>query len=286
MDRAALRLLNALLGNDDHEAAIELHFPAGEIEFISASTFCVTGADFFAHLDGVSIDNWRIYGASEGSVLSFAGRACGQRAYLGISGGFYVESWLGSSSTNTTVGMGGLAGRPLAIGDVIEFKDPERKSRNHLCLGTSLVPRCRNSATVRITAGPEFEWLTPLSVETLFTEGFQVTPESNRMGYRLTGRCLELIDELEMVSTAVGFGTIQLLPNGQIVILMADHQTAGGYPRIGNVVNRDLSLIAQIAAGDRVYFAPVSVEAAEAIDLEFEKQLAFLRVGRQFGIRG
>jgi antagonist of KipI len=102
------------------------------------------------------------------------------------------------------------------------------------------------------------------------------------MGFRLDGEPLFLIETKELVSSAVNFGTIQILPDGQLIILMADAQTSGGYPRIAHIIEIDLPLVAQLGANDRIAFQLISIEEAENITLEREKNLNFLRVGCKF----
>ncbi len=140
-------------------------------------------------------------------------------------------------------------------------------------------PRYSRFPTVRIVPGNEFEFLTADSAGIFLGEGFTFTKECDRMGYRLAGKPLNLLDEVQMVSAAVNFGTIQLLPDGQIIVLMADHQPSGGYPRIGNVISVDLPILAQCGPGDGVSFAMVSIDEAERLALQFEGELNFLRVG-------
>jgi antagonist of KipI len=136
---------------------------------------------------------------------------------------------------------------------------------------------------VRIIASAEFDNLTALSEQTLLTKSFVVSTDSNRMGYRLQGESLYLLDEISLVSSAVNFGTIQLLPDGQLIILMADHQTTGGYPRIANVFSLDLPLLAQLNPNDKVAFHLISQTEAERLILQHEKDLSFLKLGVKFG---
>ena len=285
MDSASLRILNTLLGNRENEAAIELHFPAGEIVFSSPCTFGLAGADFDSHLDGIPLSTWKTHSAQEGSVLTFAKRVHGHRAYLGTAGGFDIPAWLGSKSTNLAIGIGGSHGRPIIAGDCIELNDTNSPAQPlGLAAGHSVIAPFGSSPLIRIVCGPESPFLTPLSTEALLTGRYRISNDSNRMGYRLEGEPLFLFERVEMISTAVDFGTIQLLPNGQPVILMADHQTTGGYPRIGQVIRRDLPVLGQLAAGDEVSFELVSVADAERIDFEFERQLLFLKAGRRLKI--
>jgi antagonist of KipI len=126
---------------------------------------------------------------------------------------------------------------------------------------------------VRVTAGAEFEALTALGAQMFLKNSFAVTANSDRMGFRLAGEPLHLLADVRLVSSAVDFGTIQLLPDGQMIILMADHQTTGGYPRIAHVARIDLPLVAQLNAGDKVYFKLIPLPEAEDLILEREKDL-------------
>jgi antagonist of KipI len=281
MDRSSFRILNILLGNDENEAAIELHFPAGEIVFGSECTFAVTGANFDLHLDGVAIASWKTHRAEVGSVLGFAKRVAGQRAYLGVAGGFEIPAWLGSKSTNLAIRVGGISGRKIAASDCLEFKKPKQPNvQSNLAAGNSITGIRSPVSAVRMTSGPEHLSLTPLSTEVLLSGRFLVSNNSDRMGYRLHGEPLFLMDTPEMISSAVDLGSIQLLPDGQLIVLMADHQTTGGYPRIGHVIRRDIPRLAQLGPGGDLSFELVSVAEAEALELEFERQLLFLKAGR------
>ena len=145
-----------------------------------------------------------------------------------------------------------------------------------------MIPFYSRFPTVRIITGAEFENLTAFSEQQFLSETFTISKDSNRMGFRLEGKPLFLLNKTELVSSAVDFGTIQLLPDGQMIVLMADHQTTGGYPRLGNVISIDLPLIAQLGANDKVGFHLISIGEAENLLLEFEKDLCFLRIGSKF----
>ena len=285
MDRASLRLLNILLGNNEGEAAIELHFPAGEILFETDCSFALAGADFDPHLNGSPIVTGKNYITEKGDVLGFEKKLTGQRAYLGVAGGFNASSWLGSKSTNLAVRVGGFHGRPLSVGDRLELTNHSVTSgQENLGFGPALAYSPLPSPKIRFIAGPEYDWLTPFSAGKLLSEFYRISSDSNRMGYRTEGEPLYLLDELELISSAVDFGTIQLLPSGQMVILMADHQTTGGYPRIGQVISRDLSVLGQMGPGNAVSFELVSIAEAEALERELENQIAFMKVGRRLKI--
>ena len=280
MDRTAAKLINTLLGNSENEAVLEIHFPAGEFQFEEECTFAIGGADFGPMFNGSDIPNWKTITASKGDVLKFSGPRLGSRSYLSVAGGFRIDYWLGSKSTNLTAEVGGYGGRSLAKGDWIEFVDPQIIAER--ALGPSMIPRYGRFPTVRVIAGAEFDILTAKSELDLSGSGFTLTSDSNRMGYRLKGPPLHLLEKKELVSAAVTFGTIQLLPDGQIIVLMADHQTSGGYPRIANVVEVDLPLLAQLNAGDGASFHLVPLDEAEDAKLRFDRGLAFLRTGIEF----
>ena len=280
MDRTAAVLINTLLGNSRNEAVLELHFPAGEIQFETECSFAVGGADLGPLLNGIEIANGTAVAASAGDVLTFTGPRLGARSYLSVAGGFMVEEWLGGKSTNLIAGVGGFGGRSLAKGDRIEFACPRVTPKRSI--GPSLIPRYSPFPTVRVIAGAEFDLLTAKSEQDLLGAGFTLTSSVDRMGYRLKGPGLHLLHAKEMVSAAVTFGTVQLLPDGQLIVLMADHQTSGGYPRVANVIGPDLPLLAQLCPGDGVSFHLVDIGEAEREALDFERQLAFLRVGVGF----
>ena len=286
MDKTAVRLINILLGNDETEAAIEMHFPAPEILFEEDAVIALGGAEFGAKLNESSIENWRVFFAEKGSVLKFEKKIFGSRAYLAVQGGFQVEKWLGSASTNLTANIGGFEGRALKNGDRLHFnqRTKDKGLRTKQKISNNIIPFYSRFPTVRITAGAEFPLLTALSEQNFLKETFTISAKSDRMGFRLEGEPLYLLEQKEMLSSAVNFGTIQLLPDGQMIILMADHQTTGGYPRVGHVVEQDLPLLAQLGAGDKVGFHLIAVKEAENLQLEFERDLSFFRIGCKFAL--
>lgn len=281
MDRTAARLINILLGNDENCAVIETHFPAAEIEFESECVFAVGGADLGMTLDGVEAENWRAHRAEVGTKLSFQRKRSGERAYLAVRGGFKVDHWLGSASTNFSAKIGGHHGRKFGAGDIIDTA-PDRAGSGsfiHHRISHSIIPGYNRSPIVRAVSGGEFGLLNEKSRELFENSHFQISNDSNRMGYRLGGQPLTLSTPTELLSSAVSFGTVQLLPNGQLIILMADHQTTGGYPRIANVIEYDLPLLAQIGANDKVTFQLIDIREAEGIAASFEHDLNLLKTG-------
>ncbi|HEY0429742.1 MAG TPA: biotin-dependent carboxyltransferase family protein [Pyrinomonadaceae bacterium] len=280
MDAAAARLINILLENDENEAVIEMHFPAAEIAFEENALFAVGGADFAAELDDKKVDNWRIHFAEKQSVLRFPQKISGNRAYFSIKGGFEIEKWLGSAGTNLKAKIGGVEGRPLKPGDELFFRQTTKEGarQTNFKISGSLIPFYSRFPTVRVVAGAEFELLSTSGYKHFLEETFVISQNSDRMGFRLEGKPIRLSEIKEIVSSAVNYGTIQLLPDGQVIVLMADHQTSGGYPRIANVISTDLPLLGQLGANEKVAFHLVSLEEAENLSFEFEKNLNLLKI--------
>ena len=217
--------------------------------------------------------------ADANAKLRFRGARAGLRAYLAVAGGFAAEKWLGSASANLKAGLDGILGRRLQSGDLIETREAAPAGLFDYRISRALIPVYGRFPIVRIVAGAEYELLTGHSQERFLKENFRVAPQSDRMGFRLAGPPLYLLSAREMVSSAVNFGVVQLLPDGQLIVLMADHQTSGGYPRLATVLPVDLPLLAQLGAGDRVAFHLVAQAEAEEFVRQFERDLKILGAG-------
>lgn len=276
MDQTALRSANILLGNAETEAAIEIHFPAPVIEFRKAVGFVLTGADFTARLDGEPITQFHPQNARKGSILKFARKASGNRCYLSVKNGFQIENWLSSASTNLAAGAGGFEGRALRTGDEISFESPAESPHQKR---TWMWPIAQNPVTLRYVPGRAFNDLTAISELQLSKSAYTLGSDSNRMGYRLEGPRLSLLDDSQRLSSAVTCGSIQVLPDGQLIMLMADHQTTGGYPNIGTVIAPDIPIAAQLGTGDEFIFKKISAEMAEAACEVYERGFGILRAG-------
>ena len=265
MDRFSAALANALLGKELVSPVIEMHFPAAQILFEKACAVCLTGADFSALINEKPAPLNQPFLVTEQSLLTFKGLAKGARCYLSVLNDFVLEKWLNSYGTNLKAGAGGFRGRKLEKGDWIEFEEMNMLSSE--IEATSLPWKynqpIEENNLIQFIPGPEWNWLTSESQLAFLSEAFNITPASDRMGYRLQGKGLEQQKKEQLVSSAVTFGTVQLLPNGQLILLMADHQTTGGYPRIATVIGGHLPKLAQMKPGESITFEETNLAAAE-----------------------
>ncbi|RZK81823.1 MAG: biotin-dependent carboxyltransferase family protein [Pedobacter sp.] len=270
MDIMALRIGNILLGNAEGEAGIELTVIGGAFIFEDDQLIAITGAELNATVDGIFVSNWKPIFVKKGQVLAFGKNELGCRAYLIVAGGFVLTEVLSSYSTYLRAAIGGWEGRALKSGDMIPFK----KQYTHGLKKFNWLADLKTypdltQRRIRFVSGPHADLFTvALSGE------YKITNNSDRMGFRLDGLALlQKQPVAEMLSTAVTFGTIQVPPDGQPIVLMADHQTTGGYPIIGQVISVDLPLLAQKKPGDAITFAMVSVFHAQQLIIDREKYL-------------
>lgn len=264
MDRFAASLANALLGSGLNAPVIELHFPAAQMRFEKPAILCLTGADFGPVINGNPIAINTPFVVNTSAILSFQKKVIGARCYLSFLNDLQLQPWLNSYSTNTKAGAGGHKGRRLEKGDELQFESlPFAIEKNIQPLPWKYHSEESGNNEIGFVPGPEWDWLTTKSQTLFLNNSFRITPSSDRMGFRLEGEALEQTQKEQLISSAVSFGTVQLLPNGQLIVLMADHQTTGGYPRIASVATTQLSKLAQMSPGDNLRFAMTSIDEAE-----------------------
>ena len=281
MDRFSADLANLLVGNDTAQPVLEMHFPAAALFFERPSLIALAGADFSAVLNGEPVPCYQPVLVNKYSILQFERHNHGARSYLAVHGGFSLMPWLDSYSTNLRAGCGGHAGRALATDDELKLGPSidwqpylENQEFRILPWKASHCWEKASSAAVYVLQGREWGKLTERSQQ-YFTEGdFVLSPQSDRMGYRLEAGPLEMQQREDMVSTAVSFGTLQLLPNGQLTVLMADHQTTGGYPRVAHVISAHQSRLAQLRPAEQIRFSITDQVHAESLFIRQQKHLA------------
>ncbi|MCF2859472.1 biotin-dependent carboxyltransferase family protein [Pseudoalteromonas sp. SMS1] len=265
LDPLAMQYANTLLHNKADSAVIEITVGLCQFAFLAETNFAITGANLGAKLNGQPLElNWR-YSASAGDKLTFSSSKDGLRAYLAVQGGYHLEAVLNSHSTDIQARFGGMAGLPLKDGDTLNYTPhPPLPS-----VGAALP---RYSQTLRVLAGPH----SALSAG-LFSQTWQVLPQSNRMGIRLESD-KNLCHSHSIPSQAVMPGVIQLPPSGKPIILGNDCQTTGGYPIIAQVIDADLRHVSQLAAGHACSFELVTREEARVASELHAKHLAQLKI--------
>lgn len=276
MDKIAAQTANFLVGNTNDEAVLECHFPASSIFFNHSTVIALSGADFTAAIDEYEIPLNTPVLIQKGATLNFKKWKNGARTYLAVKNGFAIPKWLNSYSTHTIAKAGGFRGRNLKSGDQLKLKNENLKSNSEKINESNLNPKfflfpwhveidnLYDFDTIEIIMGNDFDELTEESKINFLSNEFLISSRSNKMGYRLEGETLKFKNEnTSILSSAVTRGTMQLLPNGQIIILMSDHQTTGGYPKIGNVTSAAFSSLAQLPPNKKIRFKIISIGAAE-----------------------
>lgn len=289
MDRYAAQVANLLVGNGKQEALIEIHFPGPQILFEQNTLIAITGGDFSPTVNDERIPNWQPVVVRRNTVLHFPSLVQGGRCYISVHGGFCMKKWLDSYSTNLKAGAGGWKGQALKKGDELPFKEntiyfagllKEENNFEVLPWRVNTIKAYNYPHEVGFIPGSEWGLLSPSVQRNFMENNFLIHPSSDRMGYRLKGNLIlsgEPDPVLEMVSSAVSFGTVQLLPNGQLIVLMADHQTTGGYPRIAHVISAHLPKLAQLRPCDTIQFKLMELETAEELLIARQKELHILQ---------
>jgi len=286
MDEVSHRLANLLVGNPAEAPTLELTLSGPTLQFETETLIALCGADLSPTIAGQPVPLWRPVLVGTGTELRFGRPAQGVRCYLAVEGGVQVPSVMGSATTHLSAGFGGFQGRPLKVGDRVQpgpgsgvrYPTLRRRFRQgqSLFLGPDwFAPWSRDldfirPSVLRFLTGPQWPLLTSASRQSLLESTFQVAPNSDRMGIRMQGPKLALEHPLEMVSSGVATGTLQLPPDGSLILLMADRQTTGGYPRLGEVASVDLPRAAQLRPGEALRLAPVSLQEAQALLLDRE----------------
>ena len=263
MDRFALAAANRLVGNPETAAGLECALNGPVLLALQPCLVAVTGADFTPSVNGAEVPLWTGVYLAAGERLSFAARKWGARCYIAIAGGLGGSRWLGSLATYLLVEKGGFDGRTLEAGDVLAIAAPAPRpliAGRHL--SRRLLPAYGREPALAAVPGPHHSRLTRSSRSALQNSSFAVSRDADRMGFRLEGPALELSGR-ELLSVGLTMGAVQLPIGGQPILLMADHQTAGGYPVILGVSRASLPLAAQLLPGDTLTFREVSISAAQ-----------------------
>lgn len=271
LDLDSYRLANWLVQNIHNEAILEVTLSGPTLKFHKNTQIAITGANMQPIIDGVLVLMYQTITVEKGSVLSFKGLLSGCRAYIAISGGVLLENEMGSKSTYAYANLGGFKGRKLLKKDTLKLKT--KKNVIKRCIPKDFHPNYFSLLSVRVIEGPEAFLFSQEEIHKFYSTEFEILPESNRMGFRLKGQQIQYSSPFEMLSSGVVKGTIQIPVNGQPIVLLSDTQTTGGYPRIGNVIQIDLPLLAQQKPGDRIRFRIISLKEAQSLAYNKETSL-------------
>lgn len=290
MDKNALRMINMLVGNEENEAGLEITIMGPKLLIKKTTLLAIGGADMEPLLNGECIPLWRPILAEEGSMLCLGKAKSGCRAYVTFAGGINIDRTMGSKSTYIRAALGGIEGRMLKKGDYfqigtgaevasrfIQNLQEEKRIKKKWAICNNALPKYKKYPILRVITDFEYDQFTEESIKSFFSKEYKVSNYADRMGYRLDGDVLNRVEEIEILSSPVTFGTIQVPNGGQPIILMADRQTTGGYPRIGNVISVDLPLLAQLKPGDYVNFEKITMEEAAQLYIKQETSMSLLK---------
>lgn len=289
LDRRALRLVNALLDNPPETEALEVALSSPVLVAVDGPVrIAISGSlrGTVQRLDGTrrAIDGWTATTLLQGDELHLQPPERFAVGLIGICGGLDLPICLESRSTCLAAGFGGFMGRSLQVGDLLRLRPVTGYvSDMDLCV-TAQLPH--DTGPIRVVPGPQHEWLDPDGAARFFATPYTVTPQLDRMGMRLDGQKLSFLPgkTADIISDGVAPGAIQVPGNGQPIILLADAQTTGGYPKVATVIRSDLPRLAACVPGDKLVFRAVSVAEAEAIAASEDERLraAIASIGPAF----
>ena len=263
MDREAFVLANRLVGNPDGAAGLECTLMGPRLEFGDARWVAVTGADVPVTLNGAEQPTWTAFPVRAGAVLRIGAARAGVRSYVAISGGVATPPVLGSRATYVRGALGGLDGRPLRKGDALPLGatgggGTARRVR------PDRIPTYADEPGVDTILGPQDDRFTAAGIVALFEGPYEMLPQSDRMGARFKGPRIEHTRGHDIISDGIALGAIQVVGDGQPIVLLVDRQTAGGYTKIGTVCSYEIARVGQLKPGQRLRFRQVTVAAAHA----------------------
>jgi len=277
MDPFALRAANFLVGNSPDAAVLEIALVGPTLRATDKCLIAVTGADLSLRVNDVELPPWMTIFVRKGWTIEFGERRSGCRAYLAAAGGIDVTPVLGSRSTYLGGGLGGFEGRALRQGDLVAVGPVSV----HLAgmagrsFPSTLIPNYSDAPEIRVVLGPQDDYFTDEGVATFLSGKYSVAPTSDRMGYRLKGPDVAHKGETGIISDGIPLGAVQVPADRQPIVMMADRQTIGGYPKIATVISADIPLLAQCFPGQStVKFEPVGVDEAQLCYRKMMKTLA------------
>lgn len=293
MDTYAMRLSNILVGNEENEGALEITLMGPSLKLEAGTLFAITGGDLSPTINEKKIPRGRPIYLNNDCILKFGSCKSGCRSYLAVAGGFDVAQIMESKSTYLRAEFGGFKGRCLKKDDILSIGVKNSKSIKIIkkleeikVKGDFVSPswyiknfmiQNSESTVIRVFEDRQFQKVSEFSINKFFSSKFKIDSRSDRMGYRLSGEKIQLKEKLEMISEEVSLGTIQIPPDGNPIILLADRQTTGGYPKIAHVASVDIQKIVQLKPNDKIEFKKITLKESEKLYFEREKDIVELK---------
>ena len=278
MDPCGHRVANALVGNHVDAASLEITLLGPELAFEDERLAAVAGAEFDVAVDDRAAPWNAAFLVPSGARLRFRGRKQGARAYLAVAGGIDVTPTLGSRSTHVLSAMGGLDGRAVKAGDRIPLGDRSTARGAAPALDAPVVPLPRGEAVIRVLPGPQLDYFSSDALDVLRSAPYAIAQNSDRMGFRLAGPTIGHARGADIISDATPLGVLQVPASGQPILLMADRQTAGGYPKLATVITADMAVAGQLGPGDAIRFVVCTPREAMAALIAQERALMALEL--------
>ncbi|MCK4402285.1 MAG: biotin-dependent carboxyltransferase [Dehalococcoidia bacterium] len=276
MDGLALRIANRLLDNDECAAGLECTLLGPKLKFLNDTPIAITGGDLAPLLNNHPLPMWEVVQVQKGDILSWRGMRNGCRAYLSVAGGIDIPVVLGSKSTYLRSRIGGLEGRALRTGDVLKSVPGSSEKLEHLIgrkVPKELIPEYKSFEEIRVILGPQADHFPEESIATFLNSEYAITPESDRMGYRLEGPEIKHKGKADIISDGIPLGAVQVPGNCKPIVLMVDRQTTGGYTKIATVITPDISKLGQMKPGDKIRFREVSLAQGHQLLNAFQKMI-------------
>jgi antagonist of KipI len=287
MDSFASQIANILVGNSRRLPVLELTYAGLELVTATDVLIACCGGGSKLMVNGNELPYWKSLFIPAGIELRFKSLEHGCRTYISIAGGWFAQQMFNSNSTYLPIQIGGFHGRSLQAGDQLYaereltvcslsiYSQLESKTINFPGWGVFAASFVNyGSAEIRVLMNHESDWFDEGSLEAFFKETYTLSLQADRMGYHLDGKPLKQQFEKQLLSIAVSMGTLQVTTGGSMILLMADCQTTGGYPRIAKVAAVDLPVCAQLKPGDRIRFKKITVEEAESEYLKLEEKIS------------
>ena len=274
-DRFSARVANLLVGNALGAALLEITLFRLELLALNDVAIALTGGNLSPLVNGNPLPMWQTFLVKKGDRVVFRARKQGFRAYLAVQGGFWGQSFLGSRA----VFVRGLMGSMLKAGEILETESAGVKPTSPKSLAKDMIPPFPADNFLRVILGPQEDRFTPKGVETFLSSEYRISPQSDRMGYRLQGPAIEPLQGADIISEPIARGAIQVPGDGLPILLLWDAQVSGGYTKIANVISADFDRVAQIMPGESLRFQAVTLEEAHEL---LRKEWAYFEKVQRF----